>query len=78
MMSPGLEMWFGELDWTDWDEWEEEDLKGAGYAGSRFFVLNSGPPVPDFFSPIPKSNFLVANRNSNFLVRNGKSNFLVA
>ncbi|QJD50964.1 hypothetical protein KNV00_gp055 [Streptomyces phage Bmoc] len=45
-MNPGLEMWFGEVVWTDeyWDDdedWPEDGCLGVGYAYSPFSFLHS-------------------------------------
>ena len=54
-MSPGLEMWFGEIDWTDeWDD--EEDWPDDGW----YFL----------FWPNRSLNFLVRFTFHDFLVMN--------
>lgn len=37
MMSPGLEMWFGEWGWTD-EEWFEEQLRLPDSVGDRLYA----------------------------------------
>ena len=56
MMNPGLEMWFGEVVWTDedWDDdedWPEDGCLGVGIAYSPFSFL---------VDRYQESNFLVA------------------
>ncbi|WNM73093.1 hypothetical protein SEA_PERSIMMON_251 [Streptomyces phage Persimmon] len=51
-MNPGLEMWFGELVWTDedWEEWEDdEDWPDDGWS---FSFLVGGIWSSDFLVAI--------------------------
>lgn len=38
-MNPGLEMWFGEVDWTDYYEWEEDEEDWPDDGWSFLFLV---------------------------------------
>lgn len=45
MMSPGLEMWFGEWGWIDW--YEDEEM---GYMPVSLFLFSTRTSNAGFFS----------------------------
>lgn len=65
-MNPGLEMWFGEVVWTDeyWDDdedWPEDGCLGVGYAYSPFSFLVGDTGSPNFLVQFQMADFLVMN-----------------